>query len=127
MWQNICMQNKDEIIIILDEFKNIIENFKENINSNEKTYEYFENAKRYRDSFKSKNKVDYVTIKVKNKAGVLADITAICAQNSINISNINVLRTKEKEDGIISVLFENEEDMRKSIELLRKYKYEVLI
>lgn len=127
MWQNICEQNKDEIVIILDEFKNIIEEFKNNISSNEKTYEYFESAKKHRDSFKSKNKVDYVTIKVKNKAGVLADITAICGQNSINISNINVLRTKEKEDGIISILCENDDDRQKSIELLEKHGYEVLI
>lgn len=127
MWQKICEQNKEEIVVILDEFKNIIEEFKENINSNEKIYEYFEGAKKHRDSFKSKNKVDYVTIKVKNKAGVLADITAICGQNSINISNINVLRTKEREDGIISILCENEDDREKSIKLLQEQGYDVLI
>lgn len=103
MWQNICMQNKNEILVILEEFQNIIENFKNNINDNNKLYEYFENAKIHRDSFSSKNKVDYVTINVKNKAGVLADITTICAKNSINIRNINVLATNEKEDGIIKI------------------------
>ena len=125
MWQSICKQNKEEIIVILDEFKEIIENFKNNINSTEKRYEYFDNAKKYRDSFITKNKVDYVTIEVKNKAGVLADITTICANNSINIRNINVLRTKEKEDGIIKILFENEGDKQKSIKLLKEHKYEV--
>ena len=127
MWQNICKQNKDEIVIILDEFKNIIEEFKNNINNNEKTYEYFESAKNHRDSLIPKNKVEYVTIEVKNKAGVLADIATICAENSINIRNVNVLRTKEKEDGIINILFENEEDRKKSIELLKKHNYDVSI
>lgn len=125
MWQNICTQNKEEIVAILDEFKNIIEEFKNNIESSEKTYEYFESAKNHRDSFTAKNKVDYVTIEVKNKPGVLADITAICGQNSINIRNINVLRTKHKEDGIIKILFENEEEKQRSVELLRQHKYEV--
>ena len=127
MWQNICQQNKEEIVVILEEFENIIREFKNNIDSSEKTYEYFETAKNHRDSFVSKNKVDYVTVKVKNKAGVLAEITTICAQNSINISNINVLRTKEKEDGIIKILFENEEEKNKSIELLKKHGYEVSV
>ena len=127
MWQNICEQNKEEIVVILEKFENIIKEFKNNIFSAEKTYEYFETAKNHRDSFISKNKVDYVTVKVKNKAGVLAEITTICARNSINISNINVLRTKEKEDGIIKILFENEEEKDRSIELLRKHGYEVCV
>lgn len=127
MWQNICQQNKEEIVVILDEFENIIKQFKNNIENAEKTYEYFETAKNHRDSFISKNKVDYVTVRVKNKAGVLAEITTICAQNSINISNINVLRTKEKEDGIIKILFENEKEKDRSIELLRMYGYEVWV
>ena len=71
--------------------------------------------------------MDYVKVKVKNKAVVLAEITTICARNSINISNINVLRTKEKEDGIIKILFENEEETDRSIELLRKHGYEVCV
>lgn len=127
MWKNICMQNKNEILIILEEFQNIIENFKNNINDNKKLYEYFENAKNHRDSFSSKNKVDYVTINVKNKAGVLADITTICAENSINIRNINVLATNEKEDGIIKILFENEEEKNRSIQLLKKHNYDVSV
>lgn len=127
MWQNICNQNKEEIIVILDEFENIIKDFKNEINNDEKRYEYFENAREYRDSFVSKNKVDFVTVKVKNKAGVLADITAICAKNSLNIRNINLLKTKEKEDGIINIQFETEEDKLRSIELFKENKYEVSI
>ncbi len=127
MWQNICGQNKEEIVIILNEFENIIKEFKTEIDNNEKRYEYFENAREYRDSFVSKNKVDFVTVKVKNKAGVLADITSICAKNSLNIRNINLLKTKQKEDGIINIQFETEEDKLRSIELFKEHKYDVSV
>ena len=39
MWQNICEQNKEEIVVILEKFENIIKEFKNNIFSAEKTYE----------------------------------------------------------------------------------------
>ena len=126
MWQNVCKQNKEQVVIILDQFKNIIESFKNNIEKDEEVYQYFETAKEYRDSFSTNHKIDYVTIETKDKIGVLADITTICSQNYINIRNIKLLRTKEKEEVIINILFENEKDRKKSIELFEKNKYNIL-
>ena len=52
MWQNICIQNKQEVLKGIQNFKNILNEFEKNLIDNDegKILEYFEDAKQYRDS-----------------------------------------------------------------------------
>ena len=52
MWQNICVQNKQEILKGLQNFKDILNSFEQSLvnNDEEKMLEYFKNAKQYRDN-----------------------------------------------------------------------------
>lgn len=52
IWEAICVQNKEEILKGLDEFKNIIDDFQNNLrnDNNLKIIDFFNSAKQYRDS-----------------------------------------------------------------------------
>ena len=50
MWKNICMQNKEEILLVLEQFQKIIDEFKKNIDNEEETLKFFQTAKEYRDN-----------------------------------------------------------------------------
>ena len=129
MWQNICNQNKEEIIKTLSIFNNIINEFIENIIQEKESnvLTYFESAKEYRDSFDivpaSTNY--YITIDVKDTPGVIAEIATMLSLNNINIKNIGIENSREYEGGILKIVFQNEEEKNKSIELLEKRGYDI--
>ncbi|MBR1445249.1 MAG: prephenate dehydrogenase [Firmicutes bacterium] len=54
MWTGICFENKEEILKLLDVFKNEIDFFEKCIvnDDRDEVYNYFEKAKQYRDTFK---------------------------------------------------------------------------
>jgi len=124
MWQNICSQNKDEIIKILDKFELMIKDFKKNINNEQFIFDYFDKAKIYRDSFFVKE--IFVKIEAKNEVGFLSNITSICSDNHINIKNIKLLRPEDDGEDVLYLFFDNEEEYRKCVKLFRDSEYKIL-
>ena len=131
MWQSICNQNKDEILKALMNFKNILNEFIQDMveNKDSDMLNYFENAKKYRDSFNLVPLVSnyYISVDVKDTPGVIAGIATILSLNNINIKNIGIENSREYIGGILKIVFQNEKDMQKSIELLTKMEYEVFV
>ena len=132
MWENICIENKDNIISVLNSFEEVIKNAKTIIeNCDEKSiYNFFENAKNYRDSFATSTPKDYarryeITVDVIDKPGSIAIISVLLSSNNINIKNMGILNSRDTEDGVLYVAFDTEEQRQKSISLLRSMNYEV--
>lgn len=129
MWENICMENKDEILKVLKTFKNIISNFEDNIISSEKTYNFFDSSKKYRDSFINKkingNTMPELNIEVKDENGAIAKITTILSNNNIGIKNIEVLNNRENNYGALRVIVRTYDERDKGYEILKSLDYEV--
>jgi prephenate dehydrogenase len=129
MWENICSENKDEILKVLSKLKVIIETFEKNITDSKKTYNFFSNAKHYRDSFASKkingNTMPEIDIDIKDENGALARVTTILSQNDIGIKNLEVMNNRENNFGVLKVIIDNYDNREKAYNIIKENGYEV--
>lgn len=130
MWENICIENKEEIINSLNKFINILEDFKSKINSSEKLYDFFETSKNYRDSFINRkingNTMPELNISIKDENGEIAKITTILSQNNIGIKNIEVLNNRENNFGALRVVVRNYEERDLGYDIIQKLGYDIV-
>ena len=93
-------------------------------------HSYFDNARIYRDSFSNVTPGSFVkryeiSIDVLDKPGSIAIIAVLLSSNNINIKNMSIVNNRERENGVLNVSFDSEEQRSKSIELLKRMNYEV--
>lgn len=130
LWTQICLANKDEILNILKIYKSAINNF-ENflLQNNEKGIKnYFKSAKEIRNSIRKQGAgflLNYydLLVDVEDKPGVIASITNLLSDNSINIKDIEILKYREEESGVLKLSFENEIELDESVKILNNNGY----
>lgn len=129
MWENICNENKGEIINTLNILIKILEEFKKNINNRKETYNFFETSKIYRDSFINKkisgNTMPELDIIIKDENGSVAKVTEILSNNDIGIKNIEIMNNRENNFGDLKVIVRNYEEMERGYKILRELGYEM--
>lgn len=129
MWENICRENKDEILKNLDKLICILENFRNNIGDKNSTYNYFETSKKYRDSFVNKkingNTMPELNISVKDENGAIAKVTTILSENEIGIKNIEVINNRENNFGALKIIVRSYEERDKGYEILKENGYNI--
>lgn len=134
MWENICRENREEICKVITSFQTILDRVKENISSYDKNqvFSFFQEAKDYRDSFTNTTpglfvKSYEITVDVVDKPGSISVIAALFTANHINIKNLQILNSREHENGALLLSFASEEQQSKSAALLRSMNYAVTI
>ena len=129
MWENICSENKEEILKILNIFKDIINQFEQGISNSETTYNFFAESKKYRDSFINKringNTMPELNINIKDENGAIATITTILSAKNISIRNLEILNNRENNYGALKIIFNTYEQMQEAQDLLKQFGYEV--
>lgn len=131
IWNSISIENKYEITKVLNLFKLNIEQFLKQLeNPTNEIYDFFEKAKNYRDSFSSISKSGYfkvheIKVDVVDKPGIIATVATMLSVNSINIKNIGIVNNREFENGVMTISFENHEELKKSVELLKSMNFVV--
>lgn len=132
MWENICIENRNEILSVLEKYIRNLENIREEISGLENKndiYNFFKNAKEYRDSFSIKKingqVMPTLNIIIKDEKGAIAKVATILAENNINIKNIGIVNNRENMQGALNIVFENVEEKEKGYIILRESKYEV--
>ncbi len=134
MWQNISLDNSDEIVTSLDNLIEILTSIKTSVENSDKAemYDFFEDGKVYRDSFTTITPGAYIklydiVVDVVDKTGAIADIAVLFASNNINIKNMSIENSRELYTGALFIAFNTEDDRQKSIKLLRELNYDVHI
>lgn len=134
MWSSICFDNKKEIVNALDNLESMISGIKASIlaDDGKAVYNYFNNARLYRDEFSNVNPGSFVkryeiVIDVLDKPGSIAIIAVLFSSNNINIKNMSIVNNREQECGVLQIAFDSEEQRQKSVALLREMNYEVHI
>ena len=129
MWENICSENKEEILKVLCIFKEILNNFEKEISISDNTFNFFEEAKEYRDSFINKkingNTMPELNISIKDENGAIARIATILSENNIGMKNIEILNNRENNYGVLKIVFYSYEQMEYGYEVLINSGYEV--
>lgn len=125
MWRDIFMMNKSEVLkniksfgMMLKEFQTLLEKEEE-----EPLMQYLENAKIIRDSIPKHGK-NYISpmfeliLSVEDKPGILADLTQLISSYNINIKEIEILHSRQEEQGALRLAFSSNEDREKAREIL---------
>ncbi|MGN1318295.1 MAG: prephenate dehydrogenase/arogenate dehydrogenase family protein [Lachnospirales bacterium] len=130
VWDSICQDNRDKILSVLKSFKENIENVEKRLLNNESIYDFFDNAREYRDTFVSKKvsmqgSVYKINVDMKDKPGVIGDIATILSSQNINIKNINIVNSRDYTEGALEILFSSQYDRDKAASILKFLNYSV--
>lgn len=132
MWEQICVENSDNITAILEKYIVLLEQTKEFVKNrnSQALYELFSSAKDYRNSVPDVSagpiqKAFAVYCDIADEAGGIAIIATILASSNINIKNIGILHNREFEEGVLKIEFYDETASQKAADRLRKHSYVV--
>ncbi|MCD7752301.1 MAG: prephenate dehydrogenase [Lachnospiraceae bacterium] len=127
MWQQICLTNTANIKELLDAYIADLQGISETLlkKNGVELYNFFDSARIYRDSFSDLSRGPIkrsftVNIEIPDKAGTLAHVTALLAEENINIKNINITHNRESEYGALKIEFYKEADQLRAVELLQR-------
>lgn len=130
MWENICIENKEEISQILDKLIYMLKDINDEIKSKNSIYDFFSSSKEYRDSFINRkingNVMPELNISVKDENGAIAKVATILNNNNIGIRNIEILNNRENNYGALRVVFDKYIDRDKGYDMLKQKGYEVI-
>lgn len=129
MWENICIENREEISKVLDYLIDILSSINNQIKDKSTIYDFFDSSKKYRDSFINRkingNVMPELNINIKDENGAIAKIATILNDNDIGIRNIEVLNNRENNYGSLRVVFGTYDQRDKGYEILSKNNYEI--
>ena len=131
MWQQICSENKSQIIDMLNLYIERISEMGTAIQNNDTQMllDAFGSAKNYRDDIpqshaRSLLQSSYeIFVDLIDESGAIATIATILATNGISIKNIGIVHNREFQEGVLHIEFYDEESAEKATELLAKYHY----
>ena len=133
MWHSICCSNREAVIELLDIYLEILNRFKMSVlaNDNDEIFSYFNNAKKFRDSFAQKITglipgTYEIIIDVVDKPGIIGEVATLLGNNGLNIKNINVSNSREFEGGVLIISLPDIQSSEKACQLLTEWGYKVL-
>ena len=132
MWQQICLENKENISSVLDDFIRFLVQIKCYIDGEDSRslYEMFCSSRDYRDSIDVADsgpirKSHALYLDIADEAGGIATIATILAMDGISIKNIGIIHNREFEQGVLKIEFYDLESMDRGKGLLKKRNYNI--
>ncbi|WP_174734006.1 prephenate dehydrogenase [Mesobacillus harenae] len=128
MWRDILLNNKDVLLSLLQGWKSEMETVSSMLVSanGEDIYQYFFEAKQYRDALPVKEKGAIpafydLFVDVPDYPGVISEITGYLAREEISITNIRILETREEVYGVLVISFQTEEDRLRAENCIKQH------
>ncbi len=132
LWRTITMDNKTFILNILEEYKHSLDAFCKAIEANDHTSleMLFSNAKSFRDSLSSaitppSVSVYNLSVDVKDRQGIIAEVAGILDQAKINIRNLYIASNREMSGGCLQLSFSTIDLRDRAIKVLSFAGYNV--
>lgn len=127
MWQRICLDNREALLPYLALCRRQLEQAEDWIRRGreEELLEFFASARALRDRLPPRGK-GFLTplfdavVQVQDTPGIIGEMATLLGRAGINISEIEVLRVRETEEGSIRFGFKEEADRAKALNLLQR-------
>lgn len=131
MWQQICMNNTDNVCRVLDDYISVLQNIKTSFENKDADtiYNFFDEAREYRSTLgqhKSNLQDSYsIYCNIADETGAIAIFATLLAANQISIKNIGIIHNREFEKGVLHVEFYNHAEYEKAYNLLTEKGYSI--
>ncbi|MFB1080828.1 prephenate dehydrogenase [Jeotgalibacillus sp. JSM ZJ347] len=125
MWRDITLHNIDTLKDLVKEWQQemnrVIDLLEEN--SPDEIYDYFSEAKVFRDSMPILQKGAIPSfydlfVDVPDYPGVISEITGLLAKEEISIVNLRIMETREDIYGVLTISFQTEEDRKRGADCI---------
>jgi prephenate dehydrogenase len=132
MWRDILLHNREPLLKIaadwrkaLDEIMSLVER-----EDREQIEQFFKDARDFREGLPERQKgalppLYDLYIDIPDHPGEIGRITTLLGAKQINITNIQILETREDMLGVLRITFRSQAEMEKGAELLRYFDYNV--
>lgn len=134
MWQNICIENKDEIQKLIRLYKEELDAFEQTIVSEDldRLLNKFATAKDYRDSLPVRKasllpQTFECFVDIPDETGVIAKVAVLLAEHNISMQNIGIVNNREFEEGALHIELKTQHDLDNTIALLKENNYHIHI
>ncbi|MFB6347347.1 MAG: prephenate dehydrogenase/arogenate dehydrogenase family protein [bacterium] len=134
LWRDIFKTNKDRITSGIENFVDVLKEAKAYIENDEweEITRWLDEARQTRDEIPEKTKgllgsLFELKILAPDKPGILAHITGTLAEESINITDIEVLKIREGELGTIRLRFRRQDQLEEARQVLTDTDEEIRI
>lgn len=119
MWKHICHDNEEEIRKILNLYIKKLQEFVKSILGNDKlVYHYIEEGRDYRNTFNNTKingqSIPKLNIELEDKVGAIETVIHKLSINNISIKNLNIENNRENMNGVLTLYFENYEDLKRA-------------
>ncbi len=132
MWEQICLENPDNIRILIAEFMQRMEQFDDFIRNadGDKLHKSFDEIKNYRNSIHdgrkgALQKIYDLHCDIKDEAGAIATIATILSTQGISIKNIGIVHNRAYEQGALHIEFYDEHAKAQASATLTRHGYTV--
>jgi len=127
LWSEILLYNKDEVVKSLDSFIAELLTLKELIYQKDKNsiVDFLKTGQEFRTKISQQGKgylqpLYDLTANIPDRPGMLASVTSLLAGNKINIKDIEILKAREGDGGVLRLSFASFTDRQKAYLLLEK-------
>ncbi|SDC40919.1 prephenate dehydrogenase [Paenibacillus sp. UNCCL117] len=127
IWRDILLTNKEAVLRLLKDWNAEIAGFVKLIEDEDGSgiEREFQQAGTFRSSLPERRKGVMqsfydIYVDVPDHPGVIGQITMLLGSHRVNLSNIQVIESRENVPGVLRLSFREEGDMDKAIELLKK-------
>jgi prephenate dehydrogenase len=125
IWRDILLNNKNVVLKLLNDWSSAMEQFKQSIEANDgKGIENrFERARTFRRTLPERrkgmlNSLFDIYVDVPDEPGIIGQIATLLGSNRVNLSNIQIIESREDVPGVLRLSFHNEMDMDLAMKLL---------
>lgn len=133
MWEQICMTNKQNLADVLERYIDSLNKVLTEVKGNDKAavHDLFETSKNYRNSISEHGKGSitpeyFFTVDVVDEPGSISTLSVILAAKGISIRNIGINHNREHGEGVLGIMFYDEESMNAAWQQLSKYHYDLI-
>lgn len=132
VWRDILSDNREVIMRLLEDWNAEIARFIEQLKQNDRDgiEEQFRRANEFRSALPERRKgvltsVYEVYVDIPDHPGIIGQITTLLGNHRINLSNIQIIESREDIPGVLRLSFREEDQMDKAVEVLNKENYAV--
>ncbi|MBW1810276.1 MAG: 3-deoxy-7-phosphoheptulonate synthase [Deltaproteobacteria bacterium] len=130
IWRDTLITNRELIELSLNDFRAALDRIESALGAEESLKEELTEAARYRlgipRDLPGLFRPEYeLIVRIIDEPGALAAVTTALARENINIRDIQVLKVRQDEDGVLRLAFNNEVETNRAAQVLRHSGHDV--